>query len=90
MTVQQDPYQTAHCTLDHDGCITCSDAGIPVEVISIRNNDALCQDTAGNQAEIAIDLVAPVKTGETLLAHGGVAIAKIQAKSGRSGPKANS
>jgi hydrogenase expression/formation protein HypC len=67
-----------NCTLDHDGCVVCSDAGIPVRVISIEGDDALCQDSAGNQTEIAIELVAPLSEGEILLTHGGVAIAKVQ------------
>ena len=67
-----------NCTLDHDGCVVCSDAGIPVRVISIQGEDALCEDYAGNQTEIAIEFVAPATEGEILLTHGGVAITKIQ------------
>ena len=67
-----------NCTLDHDGCVVCSDAGIPVRVMSIEGDDALCEDAAGNQTEIAVELVAPVTEGEILLTHGGVAIAKVQ------------
>lgn len=76
MTVE-DPKLQNSCTLDHDGCIVCSDAGIPLRVISIHENDALCEDGAGNRTEIAIELVSPVRQGETLLTHGGVAIAKV-------------
>ena len=65
------------CTLDHDGCITCSDAGIPARVVSIEGDDALCEDAAGGRAQIAIELVAPVRVGEVLLTHGGVAIGKV-------------
>lgn len=65
------------CTLDHDGCITCSDAGIPVRVLSIENDDALCEDATGIRARIALELVAPVEVGEILLTHGGVAIGKV-------------
>ncbi len=65
------------CTLDHDGCVVCSDAGIPVRVLSIEGDDALCEDAAGNRAEIAVELVAPVQTGEVLLTHGGVAIGRV-------------
>ena len=68
----------SYCTLDHDGCIVCSDAGIPLQVVSIEGHDALCEDAAGNRTEIAVDLVGPVKTGEIVLTHGGVAIAKVQ------------
>ena len=66
--------------MDHDGCITCSDAGIPVRVVSIEGDDALCEDAAGNQAQIAIELVSPVRFGEILLTHGGVAIGKVAAR----------
>jgi hydrogenase expression/formation protein HypC len=66
------------CTLDHDGCVVCSDAGIPLQVVSIDGEDALCEDTVGNTTEIAIELVKPVAIGEVLLTHGGVAIAKVK------------
>ena len=69
-----------NCTLDHDGCVVCSDAGIPVRVLSIEGDDALCEDSAGNQTEIAVELVAPVQTGEVLLTRGGVAIGKVETK----------
>jgi hydrogenase expression/formation protein HypC len=70
--------QDSYCTLDHDGCIVCSDAGIPLRVVSIEGDDALCEDAAGNRTEIAVDLVASVTKGEVLLTHGGVAIAKVE------------
>jgi hydrogenase expression/formation protein HypC len=69
-----------YCTLDHDGCVTCSDAGIPVRVVSLEGYDALCEDGAGNRAEIAVELVAPVGVGEVLLTHGGVAIGRVTAQ----------
>jgi hydrogenase expression/formation protein HypC len=68
------------CTLDHDGCVVCSDAGIPVRVVSIEGDDALCEDAAGNRAQIAVELVAPLRVGEVLLTHGRVAIGKVAAQ----------
>ncbi len=68
------------CTLDHDGCVVCSDAGIPVRVVSVEGDDALCEDAAGNRAQIAIELVASVQMGEILLTHGGVAIGRVAAQ----------
>ena len=65
------------CTLDHDGCVVCSDAGIPVRVLSVEGDDALCEDRVGNRAQIAVELVSPVRAGEVLLTHGGVAIGRI-------------
>jgi hydrogenase expression/formation protein HypC len=69
-----------YCTLDHDGCVTCSDVGIPVRVISLEGYDALCEDGAGNRSEIAVELVEPVEAGEVLLTHGGVAIGRVAAR----------
>ncbi len=68
----------SYCTLDHDGCVVCSDAGISVRVVSVEGDDALCEDSAGNQARIAVELVAPVRAGEVLLTHGGVAIGRVE------------
>lgn len=66
------------CTLEHDGCVVCSDVGIPVRVLSVEGEDALCEDAAGNRAQIAVELVAPVRAGEVLLTHGGVAIGRVE------------
>jgi hypothetical protein len=65
------------CTLDHNGCVVCSDAGIPVRVVSIDGDDALCEDSAGTRASIAVEFVSPVQVGEVLLTHGGVAIGRV-------------
>ena len=77
MELEKTPLDS-YCTLDHDGCVVCSDAGIPLRVISIDGENALCEDAVGNRTEIAVELVKPVATGEVLLTHGGVAIAKVQ------------
>jgi hypothetical protein len=69
-----------NCTLDHGGCVVCSDAGIPVRVVSVEGDDALCEDVAGNRAEIAVELVTPVQVEEILLTHGGVAIGRVAAQ----------
>jgi hydrogenase maturation factor len=70
----------SYCTLNHNGCVTCSDAGIPVRVISVEGDDALCEDAAGSRAWIAVELVMPVQAGEVLLTHGGVAIGRVAAQ----------
>jgi hydrogenase maturation factor len=77
---EEESMLAGYCTLDHDGCVTCSDAGIPVRVVLIEGDDALCEDAAGNRAQIAVELVAPVRTGEVLLTHGGVAIGRVEAE----------
>ena len=78
MTMNDELALLGNCTLDHDGCVVCSDAGIPVRVISIQDDDALCEDAAGIRTDIAVELVAPVQHGEILLTHGGVAIGKVR------------
>lgn len=78
MTMREDFTLQQACTLDHDGCVTCSDAGIPVRVLSVDGDDALCEDAAGNRTQIAVELVVPVQTGEVLLTHGGVAIGRLK------------
>jgi hydrogenase maturation factor len=70
----------SYCTLNHDGCVTCADAGIPVRVVSVEGDDALCEDAAGSRAWIAVELVMPVQLGEVLLTHGGVAIGRVAAQ----------
>ncbi len=78
--MMEDAMQASYCTLDHDGCVVCSDAGIPVRALFVEGDDALCEDAAGNRAQIAVELVAPVQTGEVLLTHGGVAIGRVAAR----------
>lgn len=72
-----DPALAGSCTLDHDGCVVCSDAGIPVRVLAVEGDDAVCEDSAGNRATIAVELVAPARAGDVLLTHGGVAIGRV-------------
>ncbi len=67
------------CTLDQDGCVTCGDLVVPVRVLEVREGVALCEDRAGNQAEIATDFVSDVTPGDILLVHSGVAIAREEA-----------
>ena len=77
---EEDLMLPSYCTLNHNGCVTCSDAGIPVRVISVEGDDALCEDAAGSRAWIAVELVRPVQAGEVLLTHGGVAIGRVAAQ----------
>lgn len=76
--MSQDAFPTGACTLDHDGCVVCADAGIPLKVLSIDGDDALCGGADGATELIAVELVNPVCVGEILLTHGGVAIGRGQ------------
>ena len=57
-------------------CITCSDEGVAMRVVSVSNEGAMCVDDDGVRHEgVAIDLVEPVAPGDRVLVHAGVAIA---------------
>ena len=79
MTMSEESMSQNICSMNHDDCITCSDAGVRLRVLSVEGEDALCEDAAGERARIAVELVSPVRTGEVLLTHGGVAIGKVEA-----------
>jgi hydrogenase maturation factor len=67
------------CTHYEDGhCLTCSDQAIPVKVLCVNHETGLAQVTIGEETEeIDITLVDNVAPGDTLLAHGGVAIERL-------------
>jgi hypothetical protein len=66
----------AECAADRGHCITCSDEGVLMWVVSVSAAGAVCREEDGTRHEdIAVDLVAPVATGDPVLVHAGVAIA---------------
>jgi hydrogenase maturation factor len=65
------------CGDDH--CITCSDEGRQMTVLSTAGNGlAMCTDAEGGQTEVLVELVGSVGPGDAVLVHAGVAIARIQ------------
>jgi hydrogenase maturation factor len=60
-----------------DGCLVCGDVAVPVTVLEHADEDALCEDDHGQKGTVGVELVAPVRPGERLLVHGGVAISKL-------------
>jgi hydrogenase expression/formation protein HypC len=64
----------AGCDAASGHCITCGDEGIPMRVVEIGRDGALCADEAGATHEVAVDLVDGVAPGATVLVHAGVAI----------------
>ena len=57
-------------------CITCSDAGVPMRVLRVSDEGAVCVDEDGIRHEgVAVELVEPVAAGDQILVHAGVAIA---------------
>jgi hydrogenase maturation factor len=73
--LEADSYEAA-CSLV-DGCLVCGDVAVPVTVVEPADLDAVCEDAHGQRGSVGVELVAPVKTGDRLLVHGGVAIARL-------------
>jgi hydrogenase maturation factor len=65
-----------HCHPE-DGCITCGDEAVALQVLAVDEGRglALCTDDAGRHSTVEVALVAPVRCGEALLVHAGTAIA---------------
>lgn len=72
--------QAYACQHDADHhCLTCSDEIIPVRVIRIDQDTGLALVEVSNQIEeIDITLVEDISLGDLLLAHGGVAIGRLE------------
>jgi hydrogenase maturation factor len=66
------------CAADGGHCVTCGDEGIPMRVLSAGDATAVCADDDRRLHEVAIDLVAPVHKGDTLVVHAGVAIGQLE------------
>jgi len=75
--------QAPVCTPGPDGrCALCADEGLPGQVIELRpDNLALVKLEAGQQ-EVALDLLDGVRSGDWVLVHLGVAIARLQGAPG--------
>jgi hydrogenase maturation factor len=63
---------------DHDGCITCGDEAVAMQVLRIDAGRelALCADARGRTETVEIALVYPVGVGDGLLVHAGTAIGR--------------
>jgi hydrogenase maturation factor len=76
ITEWRDPVTGAHCHPE-EGCITCGDEAVALEVLAVDElrGLALCTDGDGRHTTVEVALVAPVQAGEALLVHAGTAIA---------------
>ncbi len=60
------------------GCITCSDEGVLLRVMSVQEDGlALCADAEGRRAEVEVDLIDRVAEGDIILVHAGVALVRV-------------
>ncbi len=75
--------ELASCELDAEGhCITCSDEAVPVTVVRADQETGVALVKVKNKTEeVDITLVEHVAPGDTLLVHGGVAIAHLDQES---------
>ncbi len=62
--------------VDRSACLTCGDVAVDGRVVSVRG-DTAAVEVHGRLEEVAVELVAPVKAGDVLLCHAGIAIRKV-------------
>lgn len=72
---------SAQCT--DDICITCSDEGRLGEVVTAGPDNQALVLIAGVGETVATDLVGPVRPGDLLLVHAGMAISTVDEEAGR-------
>ncbi len=59
------------------GCITCGDVALPLTVMSVDGDDAICCDEQGRREIVAVELVGSLAPGDRVLVHAGVAIERL-------------
>ncbi len=72
-----DPPPEAACGSDH--CITCNDDGVPMTVVRLDPGSGLadCADADGGRSAVETALLEPLREGDRVLVHAGVAIASL-------------
>ena len=68
---------TADACSVNDGCITCGDVAVSLEVIEVLGDDARCRDVDGREETVATELVGAVVPGDRLLVHAKVALERL-------------
>lgn len=64
-------------------CITCSDEGIPMQVVAdLGDGLAICADARGREQEVMTGLIDTIAPGDTLLVHAGTALIRVPAAEG--------
>jgi hydrogenase maturation factor len=64
---------------DPNHCITCSDEGVPMRVVSHDDDRMLarCEDERGAQSDVLTALIEELRIGDTLLVHAGTALLRL-------------
>jgi hydrogenase maturation factor len=63
-------------SLDSEHCLTCGDSAVEALVVSVRGVDAVVE-VDGRQEQVGIELVGPVRPGDLLLCHAGIALERL-------------
>jgi hydrogenase maturation factor len=65
-----------------DGCITCGDVAVELVVVQVLGADARCSNERAEIEIVATELVGPVEQGDHLLVHAGVALERLNSRTG--------
>jgi hydrogenase assembly chaperone HypC/HupF len=65
------------CDPHAERCITCGDVGVPMRVLRIDEDLAVCEDSGGDVRTVEIALVDPVAPGDEVLVHADVALVRL-------------
>jgi hydrogenase maturation factor len=72
-----DPFAASCDASAPDICITCGDVGTPMRVLEVADGYADCIDAQEVRHSVLVDLIDPVRPGDGVLVHAGVAIASL-------------
>ena len=64
-------------TAEPDRCITCGDVALAAKVVAVEGTTAVV-DVEGRSERVGIELVAPVRPGDVLLCHAGIALERLE------------
>ena len=86
-TAYHELWELVHVFFEHEGllsespeegvCVTCGDVAVQGSVVAVEGSRGLVR-TAQGEEEVDLSLVDPVRPGELVLCHGGVAIERVK------------
>jgi hydrogenase maturation factor len=65
-------------TVDPELCVTCGDVALTAAVVEVDGDTAVVE-VDGERERVGVELVAPVRLGELLLCHTGIALQRVDA-----------
>ena len=86
-TAYHELWELVHVFFEHEGllqeactdevCLTCGDVALPAAIVHVEGSRALVRTVQGEEAA-EISLVEPVRPGDLVLVHGGVALERLK------------